>query len=39
MQLNQATAEKLLADMGMNDMPIMEIVPTPTALSYASPAK
>ena len=33
MQLNQATAEKLLADMGMNDMPIMEIVPTPTALS------
>ncbi len=33
MQLNQASAEKLLSDMGMDDMPITGFTPVPTALS------
>lgn len=33
MQLNQSMAEKILSDMGMSDMPVIEIRPTPTSLS------
>ena len=33
MQLNQSMAEKILSDMGMSDMPVIEFHPTPTALS------
>lgn len=33
MQLNAGTAEKLLSDMSMDDMPIMEYTPVPTALA------
>ena len=30
MQLTQGSAEKILSDMGMSDMPLMEIHPTPS---------
>ncbi len=30
MQLNAGTAEKIISDMGMSDMPLVEIQPTPT---------
>ena len=33
MQLNQSMAEKILSDMGMDDMPTIEYTPVPTALS------
>ncbi len=32
MQLNQSNAEKLISDLGMKDLPIIEIHPTPTSL-------
>lgn len=32
MQLNESAAEKILADMSMDDMPVMEYTPQPTAL-------
>ena len=33
MQLNQSAAEKLIAELGMKDMPIKMLHPTPTAVS------
>ena len=33
MQLNAGTAEKLLSDMSMDDMPVIEYVPKPTTLA------
>lgn len=33
MQLNESAAEKILADMSMDDMPVSEHTPIPTALS------
>lgn len=33
MQLNESAAEKILSDMSMDDMPVMEYTPHPTALA------
>lgn len=33
MQLNQSMAEKIISDLGMDDMPIIEITPNPTKLA------
>lgn len=33
MQLNQSSAERLISELGMKDMPLIEITPTPTQIS------
>ena len=33
MQLNAGAAEKIISDMGMSDLPLVEVRPTPTPVA------